>query len=272
MTLGTPKPSAAYFDDRLQCPSCDYNLSGLIEPRCPECGGTFDWDAVQREAANPPRISFESLRGVRRVSGFVITWATVMFGPWIFARQTGKRIDAKCATAFAAICFAGTLLSLFAGADWQFITTWLLTAAVYLVAQMLWLSLVDPQTWFGRRPPLRFWLLVGFYTSAVMMTEFAYGPPQLLLSELIPAPLGGAPGRPRFFTLQDVGNVVWWAQMLLWLAALGCCYAVRIGRPARRRRVVIPAAVLVSISLLILYAAIVEHVGGRIYNWVTDPF
>src|SRR5687768_3906637 len=25
------------------CPMCDYNLRGLIEPRCPECGYTFLW-------------------------------------------------------------------------------------------------------------------------------------------------------------------------------------------------------------------------------------
>src|SRR5262245_5819966 len=27
----------------LHCPLCDYNLRGLTEPRCPECGYSFDW-------------------------------------------------------------------------------------------------------------------------------------------------------------------------------------------------------------------------------------
>src|SRR5688572_12140662 len=27
----------------LPCPMCDYNLRGLIDPRCPECGYTFLW-------------------------------------------------------------------------------------------------------------------------------------------------------------------------------------------------------------------------------------
>src|SRR5688572_30924831 len=25
------------------CPLCDYNLRGLVEPRCPECGYRFEW-------------------------------------------------------------------------------------------------------------------------------------------------------------------------------------------------------------------------------------
>ena len=42
--------SAPAFDPTLppeatavECPLCDYDLRGLIEPRCPECGYTFDW-------------------------------------------------------------------------------------------------------------------------------------------------------------------------------------------------------------------------------------
>src|SRR5439155_25446129 len=28
------------------CPLCDYNLRGLADPRCPECGSRFDWAEV----------------------------------------------------------------------------------------------------------------------------------------------------------------------------------------------------------------------------------
>jgi hypothetical protein len=31
------------------CPLCDYNLRGLTEPRCPECGHQFQWDDVRDE-------------------------------------------------------------------------------------------------------------------------------------------------------------------------------------------------------------------------------
>lgn len=31
----------------LHCPLCEYNLRGLTEPRCPECGATFSWDELR---------------------------------------------------------------------------------------------------------------------------------------------------------------------------------------------------------------------------------
>ena len=40
------------IEEEILCPLCDYNLRGLIEPRCPECGYRFKWpellDPAQR--------------------------------------------------------------------------------------------------------------------------------------------------------------------------------------------------------------------------------
>ena len=36
-------PNWADIDEQIQCPLCDYNLRGLVEPRCPECGFRFNW-------------------------------------------------------------------------------------------------------------------------------------------------------------------------------------------------------------------------------------
>jgi hypothetical protein len=36
-------PDWSTLADEIQCPLCDYNLRGLVEPRCPECGYQFDW-------------------------------------------------------------------------------------------------------------------------------------------------------------------------------------------------------------------------------------
>ena len=49
----TAPPSAApdWSTERqdLLCPLCDYNLRGLTDPRCPECGYRFEWDQLRDE-------------------------------------------------------------------------------------------------------------------------------------------------------------------------------------------------------------------------------
>ena len=57
-----PNPSAAAPDwttvqRDVLCPLCNYNLRGLVEPRCPECGYRFDWD----ELLHPERLLQEYL-------------------------------------------------------------------------------------------------------------------------------------------------------------------------------------------------------------------
>lgn len=39
-------PDWAAIDREILCPLCDYNLRGLTEPRCPECGHQFEWQKV----------------------------------------------------------------------------------------------------------------------------------------------------------------------------------------------------------------------------------
>src|SRR4051812_24212148 len=34
-------------EDEVLCPLCDYNLRGLTEARCPECGAKFDWEELR---------------------------------------------------------------------------------------------------------------------------------------------------------------------------------------------------------------------------------
>jgi hypothetical protein len=39
-------PDWSSLKEDLLCPLCEYNLHGLTEPRCPECGYTFTWDEI----------------------------------------------------------------------------------------------------------------------------------------------------------------------------------------------------------------------------------
>ncbi len=43
-------PHADHDGDEIRCPMCDYNLRGLIDPRCPECGYTFEWTELRDPA------------------------------------------------------------------------------------------------------------------------------------------------------------------------------------------------------------------------------
>lgn len=42
-TTTTAAPDWNTINEEILCPLCDYNLRGLTEPRCPECGYTCDW-------------------------------------------------------------------------------------------------------------------------------------------------------------------------------------------------------------------------------------
>jgi hypothetical protein len=52
-------PLPADVEDDLRCPLCDYNLRGLAEPRCPECGYRFAWDAIRAQARERREFFFE---------------------------------------------------------------------------------------------------------------------------------------------------------------------------------------------------------------------
>jgi hypothetical protein len=265
-TTVTALDARAAIDIGLRCPRCEYNLTGLTEPRCPECGTAFGWDDVRRAAACPPHIAFERARGWRKVPAFVVTWATVLFAPWIFARQIVQRASWGHALVFGALCFAGTALAYLSDLDTDFHATWLCTALIYVVFQTLWLSVLDPAVWQRPWKTLRFWVLVGCYTSAVMLTEVVFGPPPLFLTDLWDFVTTGSVDSwfDELFR-PDVGALVCWAQLAVWIIGLCCIYARRIARRPNAAFIV-GWTMVVGISLLVLYAATVQGIGTPLSN------
>lgn len=68
--------TAVPHDEDLHCPLCEYNLRGLEQPRCPECGYQFDWDELRRTTRETHPFLFES-HPERNVRSF---FATLLHG------------------------------------------------------------------------------------------------------------------------------------------------------------------------------------------------
>ncbi|RMF84112.1 MAG: hypothetical protein D6744_03660 [Planctomycetota bacterium] len=219
------------------------------------------------------------MRGARKVWGFVSTWLSVLFAPWIFAAQAARRIHTPHALAFGAVCFLSTLLSLFFDADWPVIVSWIVAATVCILLEAGFLALFDPHLRAGPRAAYGYWLLIGCYTSAVMATEFAIGPPLLMLSEMLEGLVELAQhsaGLTDVFddavVQDDADAVICWIQIGVWIIALLCCQVARYRRRgADSLRLVLTVAVSAPL-LLILYAFCVEQVGVRVYDAVGPSF
>ena len=81
-----PSPVATALEEDIHCPLCNYNLRGLNNPRCPECGFAFTWDELldQHRRMHPYLFEhhpernawsfFKTLRGAQRPRGF---WTTL---------------------------------------------------------------------------------------------------------------------------------------------------------------------------------------------------
>jgi hypothetical protein len=169
---------------------------------------------------------------------------------------------------FGGVCFACTFVSILFGADLALIATWLTTAAVYLILQTGWLVVLD---WPHRDRPRRsagYWLAIGGYTSAIVMTESYYGPPMIALSDLVDL-ISFQPSS-KFLVPNGVRSALIWTQVIVWLIGLVCCMDSRLASRAGSGRARLIAALICFISLLLLYSACVEYIGAPLYEFFGD--
>jgi hypothetical protein len=217
---------------------------------------------VRRAAQNVPTIAFERARGWRKAPAFFVTWATVLFAPWIFARQIVRRSSAPHAAAFVIVCFAVVLSGVITNwPDREMFLAWTATGAVHVILQALLMSMMDPHGWRKPLGTLRFWLLAGCYTSAIVPTEYANGPLLLEFSNLDDA-------------LRDVVTLTWideprsWlilAQFGLWLWGLAFIYAARLRRHWPTP-IVLLALLFALPALVVLYSVSVEFIGQPLWD------
>jgi len=71
-TLEGGAPDWTASSDEIECPMCDYNLRGLTEPRCPECGYAFAWTDLTDPTRRRHPYLFE-LQNRRRVRAYFKT-------------------------------------------------------------------------------------------------------------------------------------------------------------------------------------------------------
>src|SRR5215471_12139833 len=70
-------PDRAAMGREILCPLCGYNLRGLVEPRCPECGHRFVWTQLLDEHEHRHPYLFEHYPR-KKFRSFVRTLAASM--------------------------------------------------------------------------------------------------------------------------------------------------------------------------------------------------
>jgi hypothetical protein len=94
-------------EQSIRCETCGYNLHGLVEPRCPECGVHFDRDALVNEFRVPGMRAWQYIRVL--LIAPALTLIAVLSLP--IASGAGSVLFAvfSCSTPLVVVVVAGAL-------------------------------------------------------------------------------------------------------------------------------------------------------------------
>lgn len=184
-----PTATPPEADGGLRCPHCDYNLTGLNESRCPECGNSFDSEELRSRSAH---ITPSPIRGWNDgVHSWPIAFAWMClltwFAPWRVGRGFPHCYRRRSAAVFRWIALVvafglglalGGLVRTSANRRLEAWLDWLFLLICWTVGALLCEGLVTAQlalTTEETSPPGRFastsWSgLVGFFRSFLILS------------------------------------------------------------------------------------------------------
>ena len=100
------EPPQTPTDEGLRCPACEYNLTGLVDEVCPECGEAFNRAQLlaRLKEATGPIPEWSRRYEVGLVRAFLATLIEMWFFPMRFGRRFPRNPELKGPRLFGRIC------------------------------------------------------------------------------------------------------------------------------------------------------------------------
>lgn len=214
----------------LQCQQCGYNLTGLQENRCPECGQAFN-PAVLRRFTDPQPYPFNPWDRRGRPLDLLRSFVRVTLAPRRFFKRYPNRHPALAAQGYSLWCYfgaiaVGVLGMLGLDSSWQMAMVTAgaglgvaLTALICetLIAVMLWV-VVKPARALNS---YHYWRGVTHYTSGFLLFTAGVIAFEFLIVDQTRSYYFGA-----LFAM-PIAHFLWWAATLM-------AVVTRLARPGAR--------------------------------------